>query len=103
MLRKKGDDMFNKKISAKNEAIKILLTASQKNEVMAKLKAYRDEAATIKDISSERMFDLVSKIRMAEIDLANVLVKDENPVLNVSDSSFDIAYIQEKDREVALS
>ena len=95
--------MFNKKISAKNEAVKILLTASQKSEVIAKLKAYRDEAAAIKDVGSQRMFDLVSKIRMAEIDLVNVLVKDENPVLNVGDSSFDIAYIQEKDKESALS
>lgn len=103
MLRQKGDNMFNKKISVKNEAAKILLTASQKNEVMTKLKAYRDEAAAIKDVGSQRMFDLVSKIRMSEIDLANVLIKDENPVLNVSDSSFDIAYRQEKDKEVALS
>lgn len=95
--------MFNKKISAKNEAVKILLTVSQKSEVIAKLKAYRDEAAAIKDIRSQRMFDLVSKIRMAEIDLANVLVKDEKPVLNVSDSSFDLPYSQEKDKEVVLS
>lgn len=95
--------MFNKKISTKNEAVKILLTASQRSEVIAKLKAYRDEAAAIKDVGSQRMFDLVSKIRMAEIDLVNVLVKDENPVLNVSDSSFDIAYCQEKDKEIVLS
>lgn len=103
MLRQKGDNMFNKKISVKNEAAKILLTASQKNEVMTKLKAYRDEAAAIKDVGSQRMFDLVSKIRMAEIDLANVLIKDENPVLNVSDSSFDLPYSQEKDKEIVLS
>ena len=100
---KKGDNMFNKKISAKNEAVKILLTVSQRSEVIAKLKAYRDEAAAIKDVGSQRMFDLVSKIRMAEIDLVNVLVKDENPVLNVSDSSFDIDYSQEKDKEIVLS
>ncbi len=95
--------MFNKKISVKNKAVKILLTASQRDEVIAKLKAYRDEAATIKDVRSQRMFDLVSKIRMAELDLANVQIRDESLVLNVSDSGFDVHYSQEKDKEAVLS
>lgn len=95
--------MFNKKISVKNKAVKILLTASQRDEVITKLKAYRDEAATIKDVRSQRMFDLVSKIRMAELDLANVQIRDEGLVLNVSDSDFDVPSSQEKDKEAALS